>query len=93
MEWLEPAVHITVILSFIGGILGAIFNFVVIKPLQNSINQLSDAVNKLAAMQANHNERINQLQGAIDRIEQAVITAHARIDKFLHEGSDFNAKP
>ena len=84
MEWLEQAAQLTIVLGFIGGILGAIFNYVVIKPLTSSITILSEAVTELRDNLKNNNERLNRLEGAVERIEKAVVTAHARIDSFLH---------
>ena len=84
MEWLEQAAQLTIVLGFIGGVLGGIFNYVVIRPLTSSITILSEAVTELRDNLKNNNERLNRLEGSVERIEKAVVTAHARIDKFLH---------
>lgn len=83
-DWIETAAELSVVLGFIGGILGAIFNYVVIKPLKTSIDALSAAVDKLADDFKDNRQRIHTLEGAVERIEKAVVTAHARIDKILH---------
>ena len=84
MEWLEQAAQLCLVLGFCGGV----FNYIVIRPLNDSIKALGEIVNDLRSDLKYNNERLNQLEGAIDRIEKAVVTAHARIDKFLHEGGD-----
>lgn len=90
MEWLEQAAYLTVVLSFVGGICGAIFNYVVIRPLSTSIKILGESVNSLRVDLKYNNERLNKLEGAIERIEKAVVTAHARIDRALQKGGDFH---
>ena len=79
MEWLEHAAQLTIVLSFVGGICGAIFNYV-----------LGESVNELRIDLKSNNARLNKLEGAIERIEKAVVTAHARIDKVLHGGGEHN---
>ena len=83
MEWLEQAAQMTIILSFVGGVCGAIFNFVVIRPLNTSINHLGEIVGELRNDLKYNSTRLNKLEGALERIEKSVVTAHARIDKFL----------
>ena len=90
MEWLEQAAQLTIVLSFVGGICGAIFNYVVIRPLSTSINALGESVNELRADLKANNVRLNKLEGAIERIEKAVVTAHARIDTALQKGGGFH---
>lgn len=90
MEWLEQATQLTIVLSFVGGICGAIFNYVVIRPLSTSIKSLGESVNELRVDLKSNNARLNKLEGAIERIEKAVVTAHARIDKVLHKGGEYN---
>lgn len=81
MEWLEQAAQLTVVLTFLGGL----FAFVVLRPLNETLKDLRIAIDKLSAIQNAQNERLNRLEGAVERIEKAVVTAHARIDKYLHE--------
>lgn len=83
MEWLEQAAQMTIILSFVGGVCGAIFNFIVIRPLNTSINHLGEIVSELRNDLKYNSTRLNKLEGALERIEKSVVTAHARIDKFL----------
>lgn len=90
MEWLEQATQLTIVLSFVGGICGAIFNYVVIRPLSTSIKSLGESVNELRVDLKSNNARLNKLEGAIERIEKAVVTAHARIDKVLYKGGEYN---
>ena len=89
MDWLEAAAQITVILSFIGGVLGAIFNFVVVKPLRMSIDSLSVAVSKLGEEFNDSKQRLNKLEATVERVEHAVTYAHNRIDGL---GRDSNAR-
>lgn len=88
MSWLEQAAQLTIILSFVGGVCGTIFHFVVIRPLSTSIKTLGDCVNELRTDLKTSNERLNRLEGAMERVEKAVVTAHARIDNFLHKEGD-----
>ena len=85
MEWLTYAVQIIAVLSFIGGVCSAIFRIVVIKPLSTSIDALSECVKELRDDVKNNSTRLNRLETAIERVEKATVTAHARIDKFLHD--------
>ena len=89
MEWLNQIAQACLILGFAGGA----FKYFVINPLTKSISALAESVSELRAELKRNNERINNLEGAIERIENAVVTAHARIDKILHEkGSDNRAE-
>lgn len=81
MIWLEQAAQLTIVLTF----LGALFAFAVLRPLNESIKELRMAINGLRDDFKHNNERLNRLEGAVAKLEQAVVTAHARIDKFLHE--------
>lgn len=84
MEWLEQAAQLTIVLTFLGGL----FSYFVLHPLKNTLDELRIAIDKLGDSQKAQNERLNRLEGAIERVEKAVVTAHARIDKFLHEGGE-----
>lgn len=88
MEWLEQAAQMTIILSFVGGVCGAIFNFVVIRPLNTSINHLGEIVSELRDDLKYNNNRLNKLEATVERIEKSVSGAHVRIDKFLHARGD-----
>lgn len=89
MAWLEQAAQLTIVLTFLGGL----FAYVVLRPLNETLRELKDAINKLSGIQSTQNERLNRLEGAVERIEKAVITAHSRIDKYLQkEGGNPNEK-
>lgn len=75
MEWLEQATQLTVILTFLSGL----FAYVVLRPLNDTLRELRVVIDKLSAIQLSKNERLNKLEGAVDRIEKAVVTAHAYI--------------
>lgn len=80
MNWLEQAAQLTVVLGFCG----AVFNYVVIRPLNDSIRKLGTIISDLREDIKHNNERLNRLEGEVAKIEQAVVTAHKRIDKFLN---------
>lgn len=80
MDWLEQAAQLTIVLTFLGGL----FSYFIIRPLNETLKDLRVAIGKLSDMQHMQNERLNRLEGAIERVEKAVVTAHARIDTFMH---------
>lgn len=84
MEWLEQAAQLCLVLGFCGGV----FNYIVIRPLNDSIRALADSVSDLRADIKSNNARLSMLEGAVERIEKAVEMAHARIDKALLGGVD-----
>ena len=86
MEWLEQAAQLTIVLTFLGGM----FAHFVMKPLNDTLKDLRVAIAKLSDVQNMQNERLNRLEGAVERIEKAVVTAHARIDKYLQKGGTFD---
>ena len=88
MEWLEQAAQLTIVLTFLGGL----FTYVVLRPLHETLKDLRVAIDKLSAVQSAQNERLNRLEGAVERIEKAVVTAHSRIDRYLQEGGYSNEK-
>ena len=77
--WLEQAAQLTIVLSFCG----VLFNYVVIRPLNDSIRRLGDVIADLREDLKHNNERLNRLEGKFAKLEQALITAHKRIDEFL----------
>lgn len=84
MDWLEQAVHLTIILTFLGGL----FAKFIMHPLNETLKGLKEAINGLKETQNMQNTRLNRLESAMERIEKAVITAHARIDRLLQEGGE-----
>lgn len=70
---LEQAVHITIILTFLGGL----FAKFIMNPLNATLQDLRVAIAKLSDVQNLQNERLNRLESAVERIEKAVVTAHA----------------
>lgn len=81
MDWLEQGAQLTIILTFLGGL----FSYFIIRPLNDTLKDLRVAIGKLSDIQHMQNERLNRLEGAVERVEHAVSSAHARIDKFLGE--------
>lgn len=86
MEWLEQAAQLCLVLGFCGGV----FNYIVIKPLNDSVQKLGDIIAELRDDLKHNKERINQLEGEVQSLSKAVLKAHSRIDKFLHEGGDYH---
>lgn len=81
MDWLEQAAQLTVVLGFCG----MVFNYIVIRPLNESLRRLSTILADIRADLSKDKERINRLEGEVAKIEQAVVTAHKRIDDFLRK--------
>ena len=75
MEWLEQAAQFTVVVVALGGI----FKYAVIRPLQNSINDLKDEISELRK----DRERIHFVEVTLAELKQSVRSAHHRIDELL----------
>ncbi len=76
MEWLEAIGPVTALL----GVLGVVFNYSVIKPLNEAIQNLNDAIDK---MQIELHEVEEKRQGMAERlacVESSAKSAHHRID-------------
>lgn len=84
MEWLEQAAQLTIVLTFLGGL----FSYFVMRPLNDTLKDLRVAIGKLSDIQHMQSDRLNRLEGAVDRLEKAILNAHDRIDKFLQEGGE-----
>ena len=78
-EWLEQAAQLCLVLGFCGGV----FNYIVIRPLNVSIQKLGDVIADLCDDLKNNNERLNQLEGELREVKYALQKAHDRIDEFL----------
>ncbi|MBR1804851.1 MAG: hypothetical protein IJ774_00535 [Selenomonadaceae bacterium] len=78
-SWLEQAAQLTIVLSFCG----VLFNYVVIRPLNDSIRRLGDAIDNLREDLKQNKEQLNRLRGEVDEIKYALQKAHDRIDEFL----------
>ena len=81
MEWLEQAAQLTIVLGFCG----AIFNYIVIRPLTTSIQRLGVVIAELRDDLKHNNERLNRLEGELNELKRAVQRAHQRIDEFLRK--------
>lgn len=86
-SWLEQAAQLTIVLGFCG----AIFNYIVIRPLNDSIQRLGDVINDLREDLKANNERLNRLEGEQREIKYALQKAHDRIDEFLRKGATHHA--
>lgn len=85
--WLEQAAQLTIVLSFCG----MLFNYIVIRPLNDSIRQLGDVIVDLREDLKRNNERLNQLEGKVKELAYALQKAHDRIDEFLHKEASHHA--
>jgi len=81
MDWLSHAVSLSNIFTFIC----AVFAYVVIRPLNKSIERLELAINKLTEEQQNTREIQHRMEGELRELKYAVQKAHDRIDAFLKE--------
>ena len=81
MEWLSHAVSLSNIFTFIC----AVFAYVVIRPLNQTLSRLEKAVEKLTEEQQNTREIQHRMEGELRELKYAVQKAHDRIDAFLKE--------
>lgn len=81
MDWLSHAVSLSNIFTFIC----AVFAYVVIRPLNKSIERLELAINKLTTEQQNTREIQHRMEGELRELKYAVQKAHDRIDAALEE--------
>lgn len=88
MEVLETGVHVSVILTALGGL----FVFAVVKPLNNAINELRTLIAEVRADLKSNNERVHRLEGEIREMKYAVQKAHDRIDASLKEKASHASK-
>lgn len=79
--WLEQAAQLCLVLGFCG----AVFNYVVIRPLNASIQNLGEVIAQLREDLKRDNERLNQLEGKVKELAYALQKAHDRIDEFLKQ--------
>lgn len=77
--WLEQAAQLCLVLGFCG----TVFNYIVIRPLNDSIRRLGDVIDELREDLKQNNERLNQLEGKVQELAYALQKAHDRIDEFL----------
>ena len=86
-SWLEQAAQLCLVLGFCG----AVFNYIVIRPLNDSLRDLGEVIADLRADLKHNNERLNHLEGEVSEIKYALQKAHDRIDEFLREGAKSHA--
>lgn len=79
--WLEQAAQLTIVLGFCG----AVFNYVVIHPLNASLRNLGEVIADLRNDLKNSNERLHLLEGKVKELSYALQKAHDRIDEFLRK--------
>ena len=80
MEWLETTVHLTIVAGFIGGILGGIFNFVVLRPLKDTLKNLQEAIEELREDNKNYRDQIRFLELSVTELKTQVQLNTKRID-------------
>lgn len=76
MEWLSIIGPVTALL----GVIGAIFNFSVIKPLNTSICNLNEAIETMKASLHEVDEKRQKQAERLATVESSVKSAHHRID-------------
>lgn len=76
MEWLEIIGPVTALM----GILGMIFNFSVIRPLNEAIRNLSNTIDNMRAQLHEIDEKRQDMAVRLATVESSVKSAHHRID-------------
>lgn len=76
MEWLEVIGPVTALL----GVLGAIFNYSVIRPLSEAINNLNDAIEKMQTQLHEVDAKRQEMAERLAKVETSAKSAHHRID-------------
>ena len=76
MEWLEVIGPVTTLM----GILGMIFNFSVIRPLNEAIRNLSNTIDVMRAQLHEVDEKRQDMAVRLASVESSVKSAHHRID-------------
>ncbi len=76
MEWLEVIGPVTALM----GILGMIFNFSVIRPLNEAIRNLSNTIDVMRAQLHEVDEKRQDMAVRLASVESSVKSAHHRID-------------
>ena len=80
MEWLEQAAQLTVVLGFLGGLLGGLFNYTIIRPLKVSLDNLRELIEEIRRDKKNLEERTHLLELAITEIKAQIKSNTHRID-------------
>ena len=81
MEWWQIIVPVTALL----GILGAIFNAAVIKPLCDQIKNLSDVIESMKKQMHDTEEKRQGMDMRLTRVEESTKHAHHRLDDLASE--------
>jgi len=81
MEWVTHAVNLSNVFTFIC----AVFAYVVIRPLNQTLARLEKAVEKLSDEQKENREHLHRMEGELRELKYAVQKAHDRIDASLSE--------
>ena len=76
MEVIEEILSVTAVL----GVIWAIFSYVILRPLNQSISALGDAIRELRSEIKVADERRHQLEIKIAEIDQRARSAHHRLD-------------
>lgn len=76
MEYLGTAAQVTIILSFFG----AAFSYMILRPLNASINELKASIDKLSSKFERADERQRSLEVRVAEIDQRARSAHHRMD-------------
>ena len=76
LDWLSISVQFIGILLFLGGI----FRYIVLKPLDASINLLKDTIEKMSEQENAREEKRQSMDKRLVVVEQSAKSAHHRID-------------
>ena len=72
-------------LCIVLGFCGTVFNYIVIRPLNSSIQKLGDVIAELRDDLKNSNERLDQLEDKVRETEFLLQKAVDRIDEISHK--------
>ncbi len=81
MEWLMIVGPITGLL----GILGVIFNWSIIKPLNESINELRELISNACEQIGRIEEKRQSMDNRLARVEESAKSAHHRLNDLTQE--------
>lgn len=76
-EWLETAASLVSVLT----LCGVIFNFSVIKPLNQSVRSLRDCILELRRQLAETESKRQKMAERLSRVEESAEFAHRRLDE------------
>jgi hypothetical protein len=79
MDWLDMAVQVSIVAGFIG----AVFTYVVLRPLNATITDLHYAIQDLRKDLRDSEERRHKMEIKLAEVDQRARVAHSRIDEIV----------